>query len=66
MGQEFSLLHVIQIGSGAHPASYPMGIGSSFPGGKAARREADHSLAKNAWVKKTQFYTYTPPYNFMT
>jgi hypothetical protein len=29
-GQEFSLLHVVQTGS------YPMGIGSSFPGGKAA------------------------------
>jgi hypothetical protein len=35
-GQEYSLLHVVQIGSGAHPASYPMGTGNSFPGGKAA------------------------------
>jgi hypothetical protein len=26
-GQEFLLLHVIQTGSGAHPASYPMGTG---------------------------------------
>jgi hypothetical protein len=25
-----------QIGSGAHPASYPMGNGGSFPGGEAA------------------------------
>jgi hypothetical protein len=33
--QDFSLLHVIQTGSGAHPASYPMGTGTSFPGGKA-------------------------------
>jgi hypothetical protein len=31
-----SLLHVVQTGSGAHVASYPMGIGGSFPGGKAA------------------------------
>jgi hypothetical protein len=31
--QEFSLLRVIQIGSGAHPVSYPMGTGTSFPGG---------------------------------
>jgi hypothetical protein len=31
-GQEFSLLHVAQTGSGAHP----MGRGSSFPGGIAA------------------------------
>jgi hypothetical protein len=36
VGSEFSLLHVVQTGSGAHPASYPMGTGGSFPGGKAA------------------------------
>jgi hypothetical protein len=35
-GQEISLLHVVQTGSGAHPASYPMGTGGSFGGGKAA------------------------------
>jgi hypothetical protein len=35
-GQEFSLLHVVQTGSGVHPTSYPMGTGGSFPGGKAA------------------------------
>jgi hypothetical protein len=33
--QDFSLLHSVQTGSGAHPASYPMGTGGSFPGGKA-------------------------------
>jgi hypothetical protein len=32
----FSLLHVVQTDSGAHPASYGMGTGFSFPGGKAA------------------------------
>jgi len=32
------LLHEnVQTGSGAHSASYPMGSGGSFPGGKAAR-----------------------------
>jgi hypothetical protein len=31
-----SLHHCVQNGSGAHPASYPMGIRGSFPGGKAA------------------------------
>jgi hypothetical protein len=31
-----SLHHRVQIGSGAHPASYPMGARDSFPGGKAA------------------------------
>jgi hypothetical protein len=32
----FSLRHRIQTGSGAHPASYPVGTGGSFPGDKAA------------------------------
>jgi len=28
----FSLRHHVQTGSGAHPASYPMGTGGCFPG----------------------------------
>jgi hypothetical protein len=32
----FSLHHRVQNGSGAHPASYPMGSRCSFPGVKAA------------------------------
>jgi hypothetical protein len=32
----FSLHHSVQNGSAAHPASYPMGMRGSFPGGKAA------------------------------
>jgi hypothetical protein len=28
---------VVQTGSGAHPVSYPIDTGGSFPGGKAAR-----------------------------
>jgi hypothetical protein len=32
----FSPHHRVQNGSGAHPASYPMGTRGSFPGGKAA------------------------------
>jgi hypothetical protein len=32
----FSLHHRVQNGSGAHPASYPMGTRGSFPGGKEA------------------------------
>jgi hypothetical protein len=31
--QEFSLLHVVQTGSGAHPTFYPMGTGGLFPRG---------------------------------
>jgi hypothetical protein len=33
---QFSLLHVVQTGSGAHPTSYLVGTGDSFPGSKAA------------------------------
>jgi hypothetical protein len=36
VGSEFSLLHIAQTSSGAHPASYPMGTWGSFSGGKAA------------------------------
>jgi hypothetical protein len=32
----FSLHHRVQNGSGAHPASYPVGTRGSFPGGKEA------------------------------
>jgi hypothetical protein len=33
---DFSLHHRVQNGSGAHPASYPMGTRGCFPGCKAA------------------------------
>jgi hypothetical protein len=32
----FSVHHRVQNGSGAHPASYPVGTRGSFPGGKTA------------------------------
>jgi hypothetical protein len=35
----------------AHPSTSPMGTGGSFPGGKAAGREADHSPLSSAEVK---------------
>jgi hypothetical protein len=45
----------VQTGSGAHPASYPMGTmgtGGPFPGGKAwPGRDADHSPPSSAEVK---------------
>jgi hypothetical protein len=63
--KKFSLLHVVQTCSEAHPASYPMGTGGFFLGGKAAGREADHSPPTNAEVKKTWIYTSTPLYAFM-
>jgi hypothetical protein len=52
-GQHFSLFHIGQTGSGAHPASYIMGTRGSFPRGKAAECEADHSPLTSAEVKKT-------------
>jgi hypothetical protein len=62
-GHEFSLLHVVLTGSGALPASYPMGIGGSFPRGKAA--VADDAPPASAVVKKTCVYISTPPYAFL-
>jgi hypothetical protein len=35
-GRVKNFLHVVQTGSGDHPASYPMAAGASFPRGKAA------------------------------
>jgi hypothetical protein len=65
VGSKFSLLHIVQTGSGAHSASYPMGIGGSFSGIKRHWREADHSPPASAEVKKMWIYTSTPPYAFM-
>jgi hypothetical protein len=48
----FSLHHRVQNGSGAHPASYLIGIRGSFPGVKRPGREADNSLLSSAEVKE--------------
>jgi preprotein translocase subunit SecG len=55
------IIIIIQTGSGAHPASYPMGTRGSFPEVKRPGREADHSphlvpRSKNEWS-----YTSVPP-----
>jgi hypothetical protein len=51
-GADFSSSLCAQTGSGAHPATYPMGAGGSFPGGKARPgRDADHSPPSSAEVK---------------
>jgi hypothetical protein len=48
---EFSSNLCVQTGSGANPASCPMGTGGPFPGGKARQgRDADHSTPSNAEV----------------
>jgi hypothetical protein len=57
----FSPRHRVQVGSGAHPASYIMGTGSSFLGDKAAGREIDHSLPSSAEVKECmELYLHSP------
>jgi hypothetical protein len=51
--EDFSSTLCVQTGSGAHPASYTMGTGGSFPGGKKRPgRDADHSPPSSAEVKK--------------
>jgi hypothetical protein len=48
----FSSSPCIQTGSGARPASYPMGTGGPFQGGKVRPgRDADHSPPSRAEVK---------------
>jgi hypothetical protein len=52
----FSLLHRVQNGSGAHPASYPLSLGVKWPA-----RESDHLPPSSAEVKNAWSYTSTPP-----
>jgi hypothetical protein len=47
----FSLLHVVQTGSCAHPASYPMVPVVISSGVKRPRRKADHSPPTSAETK---------------
>jgi hypothetical protein len=61
----FSLCHRVQNGSGAHPASYPMGIGTLSLEVKRWGREPDHSPPSSAEVKNAWNYTSTPPITFM-
>jgi hypothetical protein len=50
--EDFSSSPCVQTGSGAHPGSYTMGTGGSFPGGEARPgRDADHSPLSSAEVK---------------
>jgi hypothetical protein len=47
--KDFSSILCVQTGAGAHPASYTMGTGGPFPGGKARPgRDADHSPPSSA------------------
>jgi hypothetical protein len=64
-GQEYSLLHIVQTGSGFHSTPYRMGTGSLSLGVKQQGREADHSPPTSAKVKTMWIYTFTTPYAFM-
>jgi hypothetical protein len=49
--KDLSSILSVQTGSGAHPASCPMGTEGPFPGGKARpERDADHSPPSSAEV----------------
>jgi hypothetical protein len=50
--EDFSSILCVQTGSGANPASCPMGTGGPFPGAKARPgRDADHSPPSGAEVE---------------
>jgi hypothetical protein len=50
--EDFSSSLCVQTCSGPHPASYPMGTGGPFPGGKARPgRDAEHSPPPSAEIK---------------
>jgi hypothetical protein len=57
----FSVHHSVQNGSGAQPASYPMGTRGSFPGGKAAGAWSWSLTSISAEVKNVWSYISTPP-----
>jgi hypothetical protein len=46
VARDFLVSHNVQTGSGAHPASYPVGTIGSFPG-----RAVDHSPSYSAEIK---------------
>jgi hypothetical protein len=63
--KNFSLLQVVQTGSGVHPTSYPTGTGGSSLGVKRQRRESNHLPPASSEVKKMWIYTSNPSYSFM-
>jgi hypothetical protein len=56
--RDLYLLHSVQTGSGAHPASYPMGTGGSFLGGKAVTSHP-HPMACMCWYTSSPLSNYT-------
>jgi hypothetical protein len=60
-----SLLHSVQIGSEAHPASIQSVPGEISPGIKRPGLDADHSTPSNTEVKNGEAIRSLPPYVFM-
>jgi hypothetical protein len=56
----FSLHHRLQNGSGAHPASYPVGTRGSFLGGKAAEAWSWPLSPSSAEVEWVELYHHSP------
>jgi hypothetical protein len=57
----FSLHHRVQNGSGAHPASYPVGTSGFSLGVKRPGRKADHSPPSSPEVKEwVELYLHSP------
>jgi hypothetical protein len=59
-GQYFFLLHSAQTGSGAHPASYPMGTEGFYLGVKRQGREANHLPPLVPGSRMVELYLHSP------
>jgi hypothetical protein len=65
VGQELSLLHVVQIGFGFTQPPIQWVPGALSSAVKRPGREADHSPPTSVEIKKIWIYTSNPPYAFM-
>lgn len=64
-GEDFSLLHNIQISFEVHPASYPTDTGGSSLRIQWLWHKDDHPIPSSSEIKNTYVYSSTPPYVFM-
>jgi len=64
-GRDFPLHHCVQMVSGAHPSSYPVGTMVFSSGIEWPEHEAVHSSLSSAKVKNAQSYTSTSQYIFI-
>ena len=60
MGKVFSLHYRLQTGFGAHPTSYPVLIGSNFPGAKRLGHEAHHLFLATSVQECVDLYMHSP------